>query len=663
MTAVSAPLRIGLVGAGSMGGEHALAIARLPGSRLIAAADPEEEAARELVRTSSGAKVSPSLEELLDRTDPDIVHVCSPPALHYQHARTALDAGTHVYVEKPFTESVEQADELFELARERNLKICAGHQLKYAFPRERVRQYLDRLAPVTHIESHFHFVPSAAKQRTLRADEQLLDVLPHPTYLLLDLLAGLGAGAQPVVVEALTTGPAATVHVLVRQGDVTGLVHASLEGRPVDSHLRVVGRGGELTLDHILDELSWVPNRGGSGLGKILNPLGRARQTTGGAVRAGLRHVLGRGRSYPGLDTLIGEFHEAVVGGTESPVSASEIRTTVHIVEQTGRKLEASAPDSEGPSSGGSTVVVTGGTGFLGRPVVRSLADEGASVRCLSRRGAPPWERIPGAEYVTCDLSRETAPELFSCADVVVHAAAATAGGWDAHRRHSIEATENVLRAAARAGVPRVLYVSSLAVVASDAPNAPITEDSPLLEDPRSAGPYAWGKTEAERRARTLAGELGIDLKVVRPGAVVDGDDFEPPGRLGRSIGPLFVAVGSSEERMGVVDRGFAARMIARGTLHFDEFPSVLHLLDPELPTRGELVDKLKIRRPDVRVVWLPRFLLPALDPMAVLAQRLLQPGEQPISLTEVFGDRHYDTEQIAKVVRIRPTSGQGTRR
>lgn len=122
------------------------------------------------------------------------------------------------------------------------------------------------------------------------------------------------------------------------------------------------------------------------------------------------------------------------------------------------------------------------------------------------------------------------------------------------------------------------------------------------VPDPESAGPYVHGKLTSERLATRLAVELGLKLRVIRPGAIVDWHAFDPPGRLGRRIGNLFVAVGPAREEMGVVDLAFAAATVACMALEDDAAPAVLKLIVPAPPTRRALVERLQHDNPTVRV-------------------------------------------------------------
>jgi nucleoside-diphosphate-sugar epimerase len=204
-----------------------------------------------------------------------------------------------------------------------------------------------------------------------------------------------------------------------------------------------------------------------------------------------------------------------------------------------------------------------------------------------------------------------------------------------------------MVRGAAAAGITHFVHVSSLAVLAQGH-GGPIGDHHPLEPNSKGSGPYVWGKLESERRAVDLGQELGLSVKVIRPGALVDYRDFEPPGRLGKRLGNFFVAVGSPSDRLGVVDVGFAGRFLAWMTDTWDSVPSPLNLLDPVSPTKRELLDHLRKANPDLTVLWLPTFVLVPLSWLATILQKVLRPGKPAINVAKVFSVLPYDTSAIA---------------
>src|SRR5438552_4336445 len=71
------------------------------------------------------------LEEMLQSTSPDVVHITTPPQSHYSLAKQCLESGRHVYVEKPFSTMASEAESLIELAEGCGLKITVGHNYQF----------------------------------------------------------------------------------------------------------------------------------------------------------------------------------------------------------------------------------------------------------------------------------------------------------------------------------------------------------------------------------------------------------------------------------------------------------------------------------------------------------------------------------------------------
>jgi len=120
-------LGLGLVGAGFWGKNLVRNFARTRGARLLRVVDLVEahrERAKGLV---PGAEVTEHFEDILGDDRIGAVAVCTGAAAHHGLAKAALLADKHVFVEKPLTLTVDHAEELVRIARERNLKLMVGH--------------------------------------------------------------------------------------------------------------------------------------------------------------------------------------------------------------------------------------------------------------------------------------------------------------------------------------------------------------------------------------------------------------------------------------------------------------------------------------------------------------------------------------------------------
>jgi predicted dehydrogenase len=141
-------LRVGVVGVGHIGSNHARLYAEVPAAEFTAVFDTDPIRAAAIAQ-KYGAKTAGSIWEFGDMVD--AASVATPTTSHYDVARALLQNGKHVLIEKPITETTRQASELATMASERNLILQVGHV-------ERFNPVLSALeARLTHprfIEAH-----------------------------------------------------------------------------------------------------------------------------------------------------------------------------------------------------------------------------------------------------------------------------------------------------------------------------------------------------------------------------------------------------------------------------------------------------------------------------------------------------------------------------
>lgn len=164
-----------------------------------------------------------------------------------------------------------------------------------------------------------------------------------------------------------------------------------------------------------------------------------------------------------------------------------------------------------------STLFLTGGSGYVGRNLIRRLRADGHNVRALVRSPqAATVVQALGAQPVRGDLLDPSVSAAMAGCAALIHAAAdtdhrnASASQWQTN----VEGTRNILTAARSAGVPVAILLSSESALTSGAPLQMAREDQPYPE--RAAGTYGASKAEAERVALALS-RPRFAVKVLRP--------------------------------------------------------------------------------------------------------------------------------------------------
>ena len=136
-------LRVGVVGYGYWGPNIVRNFSALDGCELVAICDRSQAALKRANRACPGVRLTDDFTEVLRSSDIDAIAVVTPVWTHFECAKAALENGKHVFVEKPFTSSSAQAEQLIELAARKNLQIMVDHTFLFSGAVRKIRQLLD----------------------------------------------------------------------------------------------------------------------------------------------------------------------------------------------------------------------------------------------------------------------------------------------------------------------------------------------------------------------------------------------------------------------------------------------------------------------------------------------------------------------------------------
>jgi len=117
-------LKIGVLGAGHLGKIHIKCIKEIADYQLIGFYDPDNLSASETAQ-KLGVKKFSSMDELIDAVD--VIDIVTPTLSHYNCARNAIRKSKHVFIEKPITNTIEEAKSLMSLSTEADVKVQVGH--------------------------------------------------------------------------------------------------------------------------------------------------------------------------------------------------------------------------------------------------------------------------------------------------------------------------------------------------------------------------------------------------------------------------------------------------------------------------------------------------------------------------------------------------------
>jgi len=297
-----------------------------------------------------------------------VVHITTPPQGHYNLARQCLEAGCHVYVEKPFTLYEHEAQKLIALANQKNLKITAGHDDQFSHVARRMRAlvatgYLGG-GPV-HLESYYCYEMSRTGYAGALLGDKQHWVRRLPGRLLQNIIShGIARIAEFMTTESPQVMAYGFISPLLRslgeneiidelrvliseEERTTAYFTFSSQMRPALHQLRVFGPENGLILDH--DHETLIKLRGArqkSYLEKFVPPVNFARQYMGN-LKTNLRTFLKNDfQMKSGMKFLIESFYRSITEGAPLPLSYREILLTARIMDSIFVQLNAERPQA-----------------------------------------------------------------------------------------------------------------------------------------------------------------------------------------------------------------------------------------------------------------------------------------------------------------------------
>jgi len=349
-------LRIAIIGCGKVADQHAHAIHRVPECEIVALCDQEPLMAQQLGERFRIPACFSDAKEMLQATSPDVVHITTPPQSHYSLAKQCLESGSHVYLEKPFTITADQAESLIHLAEDQELRITVGHNYQFTLEMMEMRRlisggYLGG-RPI-HLESYWSydlggsmyagaFLGSNAHWLHRLPGQLFHNIISHGIAKLAEFLdddvplivatahrsSQLGNRGESDLMDEL--------RVLLRdKHETTALFCFSTQFKPALNQLRIYGPRNSLMVDILTGTL--VRNSGASYksyLTYFIPPLNNTREYFRN-LRLNVANFI-RQRLYQdfGMKELIERFYNSIRLGAPLPIPHREILLTARIMDE-----------------------------------------------------------------------------------------------------------------------------------------------------------------------------------------------------------------------------------------------------------------------------------------------------------------------------------------
>ena len=348
-------LKVAIIGCGKIADDHVQQIQRTRRGAVVGACDLEPLMARQLCERYQIKQAFSDVAQLLETCRPDVVHITTPPQGHFALGKQCLDAGCHVYVEKPFALDRNETEKLLGVAEEKSLKVTVGHDLQFSPVARRMRQlvrdgYLGG-APV-HMESYYCYDLSDPNYaRALLSDRShwirrlpgklLHNIISHGIARIAEFISGDSPhiSAQGFVSPLLkSVGEGEIVDELrvtiCDANSTTAYFTFSSQMHPSLNLFRLYGPKNGLILDQ--DHETLIKLRGEhykSYAEKFIPPLNLAFQQLGN-VGTNLRKFLANDfHMKSGMKELIESFYCSITNGTAPPVPYREILLTARIMD------------------------------------------------------------------------------------------------------------------------------------------------------------------------------------------------------------------------------------------------------------------------------------------------------------------------------------------
>lgn len=613
-------MKIAIVGCGLNSDYHISFAKAYPGAEIVGIVDKDENKAKACGERFGIKDVYSSISEMVKQAKPDVIHIVTPPQTHFAVAKEAIQAKCHVLIEKPLALNLQEATELYDFAEQQGVRLCAMHNHFFDPCMAKAHDLVQegQVGDIMNVESYYginSYIPALRDYPAPNVIPWIYalpggvyhDFMAHPLYVMLDYT---GKPKEIKVMKkshgVLPQNMPDEIKVLIDGERAFGTLTFSFAARPYLHFIRMYGSKMMVEVDintmtTVTHPVSSLPKAVQKATYNLSESWQLFRSTTVNVVN----FVRGKLKSYQGMKVLIHRFYDSLQGKGDIPVTKQQALLVIETMDEIWKQLQPRplsfapiVPQASYPVKHKEKVLVTGGTGFLGKKLIAGLVAEGYPVRVLARKlsNIEPLKKL-SVEILFGDVAdKGSLKPAFEGVDIVVHAAAGTSGRKKDCDIGTLQGTRNVLDLCESAHVNKLIYISSCSVygVADYKTNQQVTEESTLEQHPALRGDYSASKQVAEELVKSAMERKKYSVVILRPGTIYGpgGELFTP--MMGFSLfNKAFIVIGNGKFELPLVYIDNLVGAIIRSIRAEEANNQVFTVVDSERMNKRQYVKKL----------------------------------------------------------------------
>lgn len=550
-------ISVGLLGAGYISDSHLSVLRKMPGIQVKAICDLNQQRAEQFAKDNGIKNFYSDLAEMLSHEMLDVVHILTPPHIHYANGLQVIEAGVNALFEKPLCHTVQYCQILQRKAQEKGVKIGVSHNFLFTPPYEKLLAdvHSDRLGRIDQIDivwnKELGLLQGGPYGAWMLQSPQniLFEVAPHACMYVVNLLGGLPDSLTVEVHDRIDLPQGRDFYrcweIRGWKGNTSIRIRLSfIDGYP-EHYIHVRGTNAAVHVDQendIYQRFEHTPQM--LDIDRYLNVLTLSRDTflqANGTLFNFIASKLklgGQGGPFPrSIFRSVSKFYEGLEGKLDDRIHPQNAQLAIELAEWIARQMPISEPQptplripqvqdvlSSVLSSVRPSVLVIGGTGFIGKALIQGLCEQGHRVRVLTRdrQKCADEFRALNVEIISGDLTHaESVRQSLDGIHYVYHLARGAGKTWSNYLESDVEPTSQLAEICLEHAVKRLIYTSSIAIYNAGDQRATITEKTKPDAGMARIAPYTRSKVENEKRLMALHHQKGLPVVIFRPGIVL----------------------------------------------------------------------------------------------------------------------------------------------